>query len=268
MVISALTLALAGLPPLAFPPDPIEREVEEGARLAREGASLDRLYQDDRRPVGYWFDGKWGQEVEFVTWISPRLVSRWLGYLERRELWEPDEIGRRWEELRRRLDGKMTFVVWLSAYPKRPMLELTPERPPVTTDLEGVKFFLTAGSAAQRARGELLARWQSRRRDKLGEFRWWLYVPFGELLTPVDRRLKDEPPFPLGDYHAAYYLVEGFSMPEMFEGQRFELRILSPRKERIAAFGRGTRVGALTKIMPFNWRLFDPERRARPNLEP
>jgi hypothetical protein len=79
---------------------------------------------------------------------------------------------------------------------------------------------------------QLLAQWQSRDRRELEAFPWWQYVSFGQPMIGEFERNAPEPPLPLGDYHRAWYLVwiPGDTAASI------EVRVLSRRKERVAAF--------------------------------
>ena len=65
---------------------------------------------------------------------------------------------------------------------------------------------------------------------------WWMRIPFGEPLQPeFARECMDEMMF-CGEYFCRTYLVSLPIPEEPIEGNRFELRIFSPRKERVARF--------------------------------
>ena len=112
---AALLLATGFTAGPAFPAEPIRSQVVVGAELAHAAPNLSlsdpvrspeprsglgRIWKSDRKPVGWWSNGYEKKSVEHVTWLSPELISRWLGFLEAREFWRKDELQiRRRDEL-------------------------------------------------------------------------------------------------------------------------------------------------------------------------
>lgn len=252
---------------LAFPPTPVYEAAVAGEKLGVGKAKWEKLQMEDSQGIGFWFDGKWGREIENALWLSPNFVSRWLGYWARKELWMPGELDKRYQELIKDLDGKLTFIVRLSGFPKKGLLELTQDQRAQTKELKNLRFIVTSGDAMGPASATLLAHWQSRERQRLDDFRWWCYVPFSEWIAPASQVDKNEPMFPLGEYSADWYLVEAFVIPEMHKNQRFELRILSPGKERIAEFGKGAKNNRDYHIQPFNWSIFNDKKKYKPKSD-
>ena len=261
-------LALALLPkPVDFPAAPIPSEIDAGVRTYALGKGLDRLYQDDRRVVGIWFDGRQHRDADQVLWISPSLVSRWLGYLEAKEKWPAGELESRWASLRKSLGGRMTFVVRLCSMPKMDVLEGEIGSPADPCEIKDVRFLWTSSKSSlpdapdrmmirvpgaeihapefgKRAPAGLNAdpavyMISERRSDDAGKVLqedWWMQVPFFEPLQPeFGKECLDEMMF-CGDFHCRTYLVSLYVPSEPIESNRFELRIFSPRKERVARF--------------------------------
>jgi hypothetical protein len=269
-VLLAALLLPAIARPVDFPEVPLAHEVAKGVRTYSLGKGLERLYLDDRQVVGRWFDGRIHRDADTVLWISPSLVSRWLGYLEAKEKWPAGELESRWRRLRSHLGGRLTFVSRVSSFPKMDMLEQEPagradpreashirilwtssERP--IPEVEERKLIQVPGAVVrephfgkrslpeQRFEPEvcLLTRRQARDLDGLLREDWWLRVPFGEDLRPEFSPRCPEEGWPLGDFYSALYLAS-LPIPDGFAGSGFELRLFSPRKERVAKYILGS----------------------------
>jgi hypothetical protein len=267
--------------PTYFATSPIASEMAVGRQIAgRRTASLMSCALGDRLTVGKWYDGMMSRDAEHALWLSPRFVSRVLGFLERREMWGPDEAQRRWDLLRPQLEGKLTFIVELCALKKVSMADLTPEVPATTRDIERVTFRVEIGEGTRRpmnidfadqsrerekaastepfaptarlvhqfvpTRSMRLAMWQVRDRKTLLRYRWWLDAPLGELFTPTDESTRYDPIYPLGEYYGAWYWVQSDAAPGTRFSPRFKLLIESPSKVRVAEF----RLGNATSPQP------------------
>ncbi len=227
-------LACLALEPLAFPTVPIASEVEGGRQSAAKGRPLDAIFQKDRKAIGKWSNGGVATAVEHVILLSPSLVSRWLGYLERKQWWDATEKQVRWNLLKYDLDGRLTFLVRLSAYPKRAVADLSEEISAKVENVSQVSLVVTAGGQKIDRTVARLALWQSRERSDFERYHWWLDAEMLRPLVPDTSGPQSEPPLPLGDFFAAWYLVQAPLLPECHKG--FELRVLSDHKERVAAF--------------------------------
>lgn len=229
--------------PISFPVRPIQADFQFGYETAkRKSASLVSIALGDRQPIGSWFDGTLPRDVETVIWVSPRLVSRWLGFLARRELWDEGEAERRWESIRSGLEGKLTFIVELAALKKLSLLELTPEVPADPLEIRRLKFSLSGNNQTFPLRVESLGEWQVRDRKKLQDFKWYRHVPFAKALIPEFEAEPDPPLFPMGDFFGAWYVVDGFATPELQRCPTLTLTILSPTKERKATYPGKTKL--------------------------
>lgn len=264
----ALPLLVLPLRPIDFPVEPIPREVIEGVRVYRFGKGVDRLYQDDRQSVGTWFDGKARRGVDTVLWVSPSLVSRWLGYLEAKEKWPEGELERRWSRIRTEMGGKLNFVVRACAFPKMDILEGQFEEPAKVFDPAEIRMLWTSSAerlnevadrypvvglvknestpltqsrrvpTAQRVEPKvcLLEEQWSRSASSIMAENWWRKAPFGEPLRGEFDRDSDGYQIPLGDFYAATYLAS-IPIPDgPLAGPSFELRVFRPRKEQVARF--------------------------------
>lgn len=257
--------------PTYFPASPIPAEVAMGRSIAgRRTATLSSTYLADRQTIGMWYDGMMSRDVEHALWLSPRLLSRMLGYLARREGLGREEIQRRWDVLRAQLEGRLTFVLDLAALKKVSLADLTPEVPATTLDIESIRCFVDIGEDARKplnidladqskdrerpvAAGRWapaskivrlrlpttttrLGMWRVRDRKTLFEFKWWLETSIGSLLTPTAESRRRGPLYPLGEFYGAWYWVQTEAMPGTYFTSRFTLVIESPSKERRARF--------------------------------
>ncbi|HRI43646.1 MAG TPA: hypothetical protein PLL78_01410 [Fimbriimonadaceae bacterium] len=277
MVLSVGTTNWAGFvhglvtQPTYFPPAPIPVEFAMGRTIAgRRTATLASTYLADRQTIGSWYDGMMSRDVEHAVWLSPRLISRMLGFLSRRESLESDEVLRRWNAIRGELEGRLTFILDLAALKKVSMADLTPEVPATTMDIEGIRCFVDIGEDARKplhidladqskereepvavyrwAPGSRIVRqripatttqmglWRVRDRKTLFEFKWWLEVPVGAHVTPLAESRRRGPLYPLGDYYGAWYWVQTRALPGTYYTPRFTLVVQSPSKERRAKF--------------------------------
>lgn len=103
---------------LDFPVEPIASCVAQGRELARRGRDIRLTYGRAFSTIGYWFDGRVHQPVDYALWLSPAFVSRWYGWLAEKGKWPPDLLQQRWNTARRKLDGHLSAVVVLCAYPR------------------------------------------------------------------------------------------------------------------------------------------------------
>ena len=244
-MIAALTLCAL----VAFPGAPLADQVALGREIARTEprlkladlfgaseprASFDRVWGEEKRTVGWWSNGSWKQPVEHVVWLSPALLSRWLGFLEAREYWELGELAARWAAIAAEFGDRRLFVVQLTAYPKLPTFGIGDVERTTPEEIENVRFVYSAGVKSQRMDAVRIAQWQSRERGELQGFPWWQHVSFGRALTGEFERDPVDEPLPLGDNYRAWYLVSVSGV----EDAQFEVRVLSRRKERVASFGR------------------------------
>jgi len=235
-MLAPLVAALLFPQPIEFGAYPIWEQTQKGAKWCRDGKSLESLYDNDRTVIGWWNDGAMAKPEEWTLWISPSFVSRWLGYLDRRELWTGEELGRRYEAMSNALDGRLTFLVQLVAYPKQSLLEITEEAPATPQEIERIRFVFTVEDKRIEPRVQLLAHYRWRDRSYAQNYRWWLDFPALAPLTPEWLQNRSEPPYAIGGWYASWYLVQVTTIPEMFASKTFALHVLSPRKERVAVF--------------------------------
>src|ERR1700722_4536910 len=99
--------------PVDFMPSPPENAVALGRKLYKSRAQLERTLTPDQVTLGSWFDGRTRRPVDTVTWLSPTMVARWLGFLAERDAWSDKMLSQRWAQARAELDGSLVFIVRL-----------------------------------------------------------------------------------------------------------------------------------------------------------
>lgn len=268
--LEGMVCALFGLvfpvKPIAFPDATIPYEVRRGVEIYAQGKGLERLYLDDRSVIGTWFDGMRKRDADHAIWVSPSLVSRWLGYLEAKEKWPDGEREARWRRLRNELGGKLTFIVRICSLPRIDFLEQEAVTRGSENSVREVRFLWTCSLPEwpsvrekegylgwSRGRGpwpeaapaagfrvepgvERVRVLQARRPEAVLADDWWRRVPFGESLRSEFDSGDDSWQIPLGDYHSATYLVQIPVPDRPFPDAQFELRAFRREKEQIARF--------------------------------
>ncbi len=246
MIALALLVQVA-LRPTAFGDAPIQRELLIGEKLERSKKGIERTFMADRQPIGFWFSGKWREDVEEAIWISPELVSRWLGWQQSREGWGDAEVVRRWKVARDRFNGKLTFVVRLSAFPKIDPLEGAGDPARNAEDLDDVRGVLTYDVEHREARkhvqtyNKLLHKTRGESASEVLAAKWDVLPPFDEPLKGTfgtDQQVPLNPVFDygVGDYSGCIWLVQ-CEVPTDFAGQsKFELQVVTAHKSRKAYF--------------------------------
>jgi len=198
---------------------------------------LESVLGKDRITIGKWSNGYTQQDTEWIVWLSPGLMSRWLGFLDGREYWPSNELEKRWNLVRARLDGKLCFVVFLAAYPKLATLITSDEEPAKPDDIDAVRFVLTSGGQHSDMQSLLLARKRSSERFDFRNFKWWLELDLGNILAPeFDHEPSHRAMYETGDFHGAWYVV-WIDQPQLADSG-FQVRALSKNKERVATFGK------------------------------
>lgn len=258
-----LTLVLAGFRPWEFPPDSIPFQVNRGVRAYVQGKGLDRLYAEDSVAIGSWSPGIGRIDIEEAIWLSPNLVSRWLGYLEAKEKWPVGEREARWDAIRGYLNGRAAIVVRLCAFPKKGNL-LTDDEPADRSALSPLRWSVTLdGANAPLPKPKSLldrnaTQWNGagtewtvlqcqtdvtsigRRRSKsysaLLRQSWIQWTPLAPALTPEFESDFESFRYSHGEYLAEWHWVVADFRDGMRPTEQYELRIFSSRRERVATF--------------------------------
>lgn len=256
---------------MTFGPTPLPEQVAEGMKIYAQGKGIDRTLDDSRAVLGVWFDGRIKDDVESLVWISPRMASRWLGYLEAKEKWPKGEIQERWDKLRAFVGRRLCFVARLSAMPRLRGLDMDSEGTPSPVDIEHPEFRLTTGPGydfpkpalidrilrmgrthsayppslraesplpfpVAPAEVRLLARWQSRDRGRLERYVWFQDLPCREMFAAKGQTFEQDSGYGLGDFGSAWYWA-AFDPGHL---QRcaggFDVWVLTPNKQRVGSF--------------------------------
>lgn len=253
MILSYILLTQVLARPLNFAETPVAAMVAEGRAKARAGKPRDPLTKIIRgqvqseitsilgqecKTIGTWTNGSSKQSVEHATWISPELVSRWLGFNEAREFWDQDVLQTKWLMARHKISGSLNFVVELSAFPKLPFQGTGEYQKPRFDSYDNVRFVLTNDGRHWNMNSRVIRQMQGRQKADIEHWPWWLETPIGACLATEHDTLPDAP-LPFGDFNRTYYWVE-IPIPNEI-GETFELRVLSKGKERVAKFSLRTR---------------------------
>lgn len=252
-----------------FPDAPLTSELQKGAVVFAQGKGIDRIFQDDRKAFGTWFDGKLRRDVDEVLRLSPALMSRWLGYLSAKEKWPPEELAARWVKIKNELEGNHWFVVRLSAFPKLDLFDGSPSDSVNSSTLDNVRFQITLNGrklprsqtfdpyfgfvptfakAPEKLDGVIYANTrvqqgptvQVRHWKEIEALTWLEPTNLGYYLLPefYERKLADG--LPLGDYHARWYLLSTHSDDEK-PSQTIEVWIFRPKKQSMVSWDLQTK---------------------------
>lgn len=227
-----------------------------GEKVYYAHKGVERVFMEDRVPVGKWFDGQIKRSTDEVVWISPSLVSRWLGYLNAKEKWSRDHLQQRWEAMSSRLDGRLTFIATLYALPKQEILELTEGAPTKPETALRTRFLVTFLSqkgehqetpVGQKKKQAPLALFQPEvspyavfKAYSLDSVEKWPWYGLSNLFEPLAPEFESDPPTAydgvVGDYIRAIYLVQTPVPEEPLPSERLEVRIFAPGKQPVARF--------------------------------
>lgn len=228
-------------------------EMMKGEQLAIHHRSINEATAEDNAPLGWWWSGTNRYAVDNAILVSPNMASRWMGYLNQSEHWTYAELRSRWDDLSRKLQDKVTFVVQLSSFPKVDPLELGVAADADLRSLETGRCILTYEKPISRtlvASDNLTTHGAEGTVDcqvtpltRLSNDDWMsLLRPYWTTLAPDFSSLAPEsmkPPsrydFCLGDYHTEYLLVQAPLSEEMAKSPAIKLHMLGGR-ERTAVF--------------------------------
>ncbi len=229
-------------------------EMEKGEQLARHHARLIQTTAEDSAPIGWWWSGHDRIATDTATLFTPALASRWMGYLNASEHWPYGELRERWAALASRLDGRVTFIVQLSAFPKSDPLELGIVQDADDRSMRLSRCILAYPKPLTRALDESdnlrtdrtegrvecevtpLVRLSSDRWQSLMEPYWTALVPQLAALAPEGTCGPSPYDFATGDFHTAYFLVDAPLSKEMEKAPRLSLYVLGGSRERVATF--------------------------------
>lgn len=215
-----------------FGPAPLVLEVERGRAVARRGQGLERCFHEARKPIGWWFSGKNNEDVEQVIWMSPKLVSRWLGYLDEREKWVSGRLDSQWREVGKVLSGRISLIVQIASFPSASLSGLELEFG-LAREPEPIMFVVETGGLRFEPKVDLLVTAQARNWRTVDRYPWYQALPFAAPLRPFG----DEEPnlLPLGSFFGQWWLVT-FDPMVAPASLTFTLHAVSKSKVRTVTF--------------------------------
>jgi hypothetical protein len=93
--------------------EPIHAEFEEGKKIFQHKKGIDRTEKDARIVLGQWFDGERLEPVEEAVFLTPGLLSRWLGY-QKSAGTPQDDIDMSWSKCYSQFSGKNMAIIRLA----------------------------------------------------------------------------------------------------------------------------------------------------------
>lgn len=259
-MLATLAALLAIGVPLEFPLEPIQTELARGEKVYYAGKGVDRIMMEDRQIIGRWFDGQLRRDMDDVTWLSPNLLSRWLGYLNAKEKWSETELAQRWETLKESFNGTLSFVVQTYALPKQGFFDLTDgaeSKPRTALQVRfAVSWLSEAGSGDNRHQETAVGQKKKEaplllqdpfvsnlgifRGYDLGSIDRWPWYALDQRFDPLAPEFGTRRPTEydgvVGDYVRAVYLVQAPVPEEGIPAKNLELRVFAEGKEPIARF--------------------------------
>lgn len=250
---------------LEFPVQPLPDALRQGREMWAAGHGIERTDGPSRRVIGSYFNGRIKAAADVVVWCSPKWLSVRLGYLQAKNRWTDDQLASVWNESRQKLEGRVGFAVRLCALRSRTGLDGELGDPADPREALKPRFILTSGPGLPERTPEWKALpwsrlWALPYRSTPGPnppFQtpafappplWWAEDREPNALlrvdplafTPVAPWLgPDKPaqnPLPRGGNYVAVYWVEFDAATLNLHPEGFDLRILTPRKERVASY--------------------------------
>jgi len=240
-------LSALGVRPIDFPELPPAPQIALGRAVYRRGAGIDRTLFEDRATLGTWFDGRIRRAVDTATWVSPSLVARWYGYLAERDGWSDEVIARRWADSRKRLDGRLTYVVRLAAFPRLDPLEFGIGAPPRPETIKGVRFRLSFAPPARRFHipaaevvastlGTCAAAFEKEDPAPVTGRAFFSLTELAPLFLADGEADEPDDGIPLGEYYGAVYVASFPVVPAMRSTKSLKLTVQLPSKREHAEF--------------------------------
>ena len=245
-MIAWMFMHLLGVRAIGFPEAPLAGQISAGRAVYHSGAGIDRTLGADRFTLGTWFDGRIRRAVDTVTWVSPELVSRWIGYMAERDGWSDAVIDRRWSVSRHQLDRNVTFIVRLAAFPRLDPFEFGLDAPPKPESLRGVRFrleFSPVGTGLGRREpvvastlGTCAALFEKEEPAGVTGRPFYSLTQFVPLFLDEGEVDKPDDGIRLGDYYGAVYVMSFPITPAMQHTSEFDLTVQLQTKRESAHF--------------------------------
>ena len=226
--------------PLTLGPKPNAESMIVGSTIARQGKGLDRLLMEDRQVIGRWARAYMPHDAEDVLWISPDLISRWLGYLKESEGLTDRQVQNRWNVMEGSAGRNFWIVVRLAALDKQDPLDLGMDEQAETTDLNPVEIRATITDisgqriALQQVQTTVLADVRSSDANEVIGLPWYIYSDTFKPLLPAIPPSKPNTDLGTNEAHLLFVKV---AIPDTIAvGRELEVRVMSRRKNRLAHF--------------------------------
>lgn len=252
---------LGSVLPFAFGEEPDPQAFREGVDLWRAGKGLERTLGPERAVMAVWFDGRIRRAADVAAWVSPKLVSRRLGYLSASSRMTAEQVLSAWRQTANRLEGRLAFAVRLCSLRRRGWDG--EEGPPADGGaLRRVRWLLTSGPGMpDRRRQPTALPWEPTMPPayRSGPSAEW---PFQTVAMPAEPLWlgafreashalnldpmavcpvelgQSSPPrsSPLGQNFGALFWLELPTDGLRMHPEGFELRLIVGGRERVAAF--------------------------------
>lgn len=161
--------------------------------------------------------------------LTPKVVSRWIGWLQASNRWGQDQTDSAWRNYLESRHTGLVILVRLTAFPKEPILELNERLPANPRDLTNLSFEAVQSNVPVTVEIRATSRRQRHEAaDVLGDF--WLHLAEPTTLRPTPTAKYA---YPIGDYHAEYLRLCAATTSTR---GTLDLRILGNRRPRTARF--------------------------------
>jgi hypothetical protein len=97
----------------AFGDTPIEAELKVGKQIFEKHKGIDRTEKDARVVIGQWFDGDRTKVVEEAVFVTPGLLSRWLGF-QLASGRSPEEVNASWLNCSSQFSNRSVVIIRLA----------------------------------------------------------------------------------------------------------------------------------------------------------
>lgn len=122
-----------------FGDTPIASEFNEGKHIFKLRKGIDRTEKDARIVVGKWFDGEHLQPVEEIVFVTPGLLSRWLGYQQSSGTTDEGVVSS-WKKCTAQFSGKTLALVRLARLCTVDMIDGDVDNSAKPTALDSIKI--------------------------------------------------------------------------------------------------------------------------------
>jgi hypothetical protein len=122
-----------------FGESPIEAEFLEGQKIYARKKGIDRTEKDARVVIGNWFDGERLQVVEEAVFLTPGLLSRWLGYQQASGT-SKEDVDKSWQQFTSQFAKRPSTLIRLARLDTVDPIDGNVESTASPTSLDDVKI--------------------------------------------------------------------------------------------------------------------------------